>query len=118
MVKQLKKLNKSRKNKKSCVMRGGDERTTGMAGAYFTNNLSGYYQSGSKALEPTGKQSAVSRGTISSDSKWAGPNLYPMKGGNCGCNKRLKRKTMKNSKRKNKSNSKSKRKTDCKYNKN
>ena len=106
MVKQFKKLNKSRKNKKSRVMRGGDERTTGMPAAYFTKSLSGYYESGSKELKSSGKQLAVSRGTISSDNKWTGPNLYPMGGGTCGCNKKFKRKTMKNSKRKSKSKTK------------
>ena len=104
MVKHYKKLNKSRnlsksrKQNKPTVMIGGDDRTTGMAQAYYTNNLSGYFAPGSNELNATGKQLAVSQGTVWPNGSMAGPNLYPMNGGNCGCNKQRKRKSMKSMK--------------------
>lgn len=50
--------------------------------------MSGYHADGSSALNSCGKQHAVSQGTISSNGQWAGPNLYPMMGGDCGCSGR------------------------------
>jgi len=94
MVKQYKKNSKSKKNK-SLSMKGGDDGRFSMPGAYFGNGLDGYYAAGSPELKSVGKQHAVSQGTVSSDGFSAGPNLFPMKGGKCGCNKTRKYKSLK-----------------------
>ena len=103
------KLNKTRKFKRSSLMKGGDDRTTGVAAAYHngtSKGLSGYYEPGSSALKSSGKNYAVSQGTLWSNGSMAGPNLYPS-GGGCGCNKKNKNKSMKsNKKKKNKRKSK------------
>ena len=99
MVKQHKRASKTKTRKN---FKGGDG-SIGFPPSYFGNGLNGYFASGSKQLNSVGKQSAVSQGTISKDGTYAGPNLYPMKGGNCGCNKKQKQKTNSKSKQKNKS---------------
>ena len=90
-------------------MKGGDG-SGGRAAfppSYYGNGLGGYFEAGSKELiDPSGKQLAVSQGTISSNGTMAGPNLFPMIGGDCGCKKQRK---SKNSHKKSKnSNKKSK----------
>jgi len=90
---------RSRKNYKSTLsnQKGGDVGRYVLPPAYFGNGNRGYYADGSSELNSCGKQNAVSRGVISADGKWAGPNLYPMMGGSCGCSGRrnFKPKTMK-----------------------
>lgn len=83
--------------------RGGDPGRIALPMAYFAkNNTTGYYADGSSALQGCGRQTSVSQGVVSSDGKWAGPNLYPQlggrvarpqRGGSCGCRRRSKRKT-------------------------
>ena len=110
-----KKLNKTRKFKRSSVMKGGDDRSTGLPSAYHngtSKGLSGYYEPGSSNLKSTGKNYAVSQGTLWSNGSMAGPNLYPTSGGGCGCNRKNKNKTIKSNKSSNKykkKNNKSKR---------
>jgi len=70
------------------VQRGGDDGRYVLPPAYFGKGMQGYYADGSSELSSCGKQHAVSHGVISADGKWAGPNLYPMMGGNCGCSGR------------------------------
>jgi len=113
MVKQHKRVNKSKTNSKSRSKSNSRSKSRSMKGgdgsggrvplppSYFNNTLDGYFAPGSPELNPTGKQYAVSQGTIWSGGEYAGPNLFPMKGGNCGCKKQ------KNSKR-SKTNNKSK----------
>ena len=105
MVKQYKKRSmsnkkskshKSRKTRKS--MKGGDVGRFGMPPAFYGNGTKGYFESGSSELNSNGKQHAVSQGTISADGLTAGPNLFPMKGGNCGCKKQKKSKNSKSNK--------------------
>ena len=111
MVQQYKKVNKTKTRKyksktksksksrnmsRTKRMRGGDGSggRVALPPAYFTNSpsgLNGYFAPGSSELT-SGGQLAVSRGTISLDGTSAGPNLFPMKGGNCGCNKKQKNK--------------------------
>ena len=120
MVKQNKKVNKSKMRKhksksskskttnknKSRKMKGGDGSggRVALPPAYFNSSssgLNGYFAPGSSELNSVGKQLAVSQGTISGDGGSAGPNLFPMHiGGGCGCNKKQK-------KNKNKTSSKS-----------
>jgi len=92
-----KKLSKSKSSKKSksSVLKGGDAGRFVMPPAYYGKGTEGYYGSGSPELNSTGKQHAVSQGTISENGQFAGPNLFPMKGGNC------KRKSKKNKSSKN-----------------
>lgn len=109
MVKQLKKLNKLSKSKtqksksktKSRSMKGGDGSggRVALPPAYYGNGLDGYYAPGSKELFDD-KQLAVSQGSIWSSGNMAGPNLFPMKGGDCGCRKQ-KQKQKKNKSKKN-----------------
>ena len=110
-----KKLNKTRKFKRSHLMKGGDDRTTGLPAAYHNGTpggLKGYYESGSSELNPSGKNLPVSQGTLWSSGSMAGPNLFPTSGGgDCGCNgKKYKNKKMKSrkSKKSQKSNKKHK----------
>lgn len=81
------------------MQKGGDVGRYVLPPAYFGNGTSGYYADGSSALNSCGKQNAVSRGVISANGKMAGPNLYPMMGGACGCSgsgrRNFKPKTMK-----------------------
>ena len=105
MLKQIRKTNKTshkkasplskrmRARKSSKVMRGGNAGRYVLPPSYFGNNPDGYYAEGSPELLTGGKQHAVSQGTISADGLTAGPNLFPMKGGNCGCKKQKKSKT-------------------------
>jgi len=129
MVKQIKKLNKLSKSKKqqsnlrtksksktksrSKSMKGGDGSggRVALPPAYYGNGLDGYYAPGSKELFDD-KQLAVSQGSIWSSGNMAGPNLFPMKGGDCGCRKQKKNKSKKNilSKRKNMKNKKTNKK--------
>ena len=92
------KSSKSSKKSKSSVLKGGDAGRFVMPPAYYGKGTEGYYGSGSPELNSSGKQHAVSQGTISENGQFAGPNLFPMKGGNCGC----KRKSKKSKSRKNK----------------
>jgi hypothetical protein len=70
------------------VQRGGDDGRYVLPPAYFGKGMNGYYADGSSALNSCSKQHAVSHGVISANGKMAGPNLYPMMGGNCGCSGR------------------------------
>ena len=124
MVKQHRKLSsksskskskpKSKKNSKSNhrgrrslkVMKGGDDGRYVMPPSYFGNGTSGYYAAGSPELIQDNKQVSVSQGSVWEGGQYAGPNLYPMQGGNCGCGSRKNQK-FKNKSRKTKSKSKS-----------
>jgi hypothetical protein len=90
--KHPKQKSRSHKNYSSCnskiVQRGGDDGRYVLPPAYFGKGMQGYYADGSSELNSCGKQNAVSHGVISADGKWAGPNLYPMMGGACGCSGR------------------------------
>jgi hypothetical protein len=77
-------------------MEGGDPGRVALPPQYFGGNSNGYVESSSAGCS---KQRAVSQGIIHADNRFAGPNLYPMRGGDCGCNGR-KLKTMKNRKQK------------------
>jgi len=104
-----KKLNKTRKFKKSSIMKGGDDRSTGLPAAYHngtSKGLSGYYEPGSSNLKSSGKNYAVSQGTLWSNGSMAGPNLYPTSGGGCGCSRKNKNKNTKSNKSSNKYNKK------------
>ena len=72
--KSRKYLNKQKQTKH----RGG---STGMPPAYYGAGNAGYYASGSPKLSPASKQNPVSRGVLSSSGAMAGPNMYPMMGG-------------------------------------
>jgi hypothetical protein len=87
---------KSKKTKKSMrhhrkthtrkVMRGGDHNgIINLPPAYFGSCTKGYYPAGSPELAGSDRQVSVSQGTMWSNCKTAGPNLYPMMGGGCGC---------------------------------
>ena len=69
-------------------MRGGDDGRYVMPPSYFGNGTSGYYAAGSPELVGAGNQVSVSQGTVWEGGKYAGPNLYPMQGGTCGCGSR------------------------------
>ena len=76
----------NRKTQKRKVMRGGDHNgIVNLPGAYFGDGTKGYYPAGSPELAGSDKQVSVSQGTMWADGKMAGPNLYPMLGGGCGC---------------------------------
>ena len=99
-VRQIRKNPKQKSRKshsRNPMQKGGDVGRYVLPPAYFGNGTSGYYADGSSALNSCGKQHAVSQGVISANGKWAGPNLYPMMGGDCGCSGRrnFKPKTMK-----------------------
>lgn len=82
---------KSRSRKQMTKMhnqKGGDTGRYVLPPAYFGKGIQGYYADGSSELNSCGKQNAVSQGVISANGKWAGPNLYPMMGGACGCSGR------------------------------
>ena len=85
------------RNNSNVVQRGGDDGRFVLPPAYFGKGMQGYYADGSSELNSCSKQHAVSQGVISSNGKWAGPNLYPMMGGSCGCGgkRQFKPKTMK-----------------------
>ena len=66
------------RNRKSRKQRGGDPGRIALPMSYFSaNNTSGYYAD----KKGCPNQHAVSRGVISRDGNWAGPNLYPQLGG-------------------------------------
>ena len=122
MAKQYRKLSskssKSRKNKTHSKskqnnrrarrslnnMKGGDDGRFAMPPSYFGNGTSGYYAAGSPELFQDNKQFSVSQGTVWEGGQYAGPNLYPMQGGNCGCGSKKNQK-FKNKSRKTKSKS-------------
>lgn len=86
---QSRKNKQSRKTKSrshSRSMSGGDPGRFALPPSYYGKGNSGYYESSN--LPSNGKQKAVSQGTIWEGGKYAGPNLYPMLGGDCGCKKR------------------------------
>lgn len=103
------KSNRSRKSR-SKGQRGGDPGRVALPPSYWGKGTNGYFEAGSPELKGCSSQNAVSRGVISKNGFWAGPNLYPMLGGSrknlnpkpqyggsCGCNGRrqFKPKTMK-----------------------
>ena len=78
------------------VMRGGDHNgLINLPQSYFGKGTSGYYASGSPELKGSESQVAVSAGSVWSNCKMAGPNLYPMLGGGCGCSGGIKRRSKK-----------------------
>ena len=94
-------LSKSYKNKSKTLkrlMRGGDDGRYVLPPAYFGKGTNGYYADGSSELKSGGNQHAVSQGTIWGNGKFAGPNLYPMLGGNCACNARKSKRKSKSKK--------------------
>ena len=87
--KQKSRSSRSRKQfTKMINQKGGDTGRYVLPPAYFGKGIQGYYADGSSELNSCGKQNAVSQGVISANGKWAGPNLYPMMGGSCGCSGR------------------------------
>jgi hypothetical protein len=92
--KTLKRTNKNKKqNSRSKVMRGGDDGRYALPPSYFGGNQNGY------VANFTDLAGAKSQGTVSSDGKYAGPNLYPsmglVSGGGCGCGRKSKSKKSK-----------------------
>jgi len=111
VIKSVKKKNnksrktiKSRKFRKSHLMKGGDDRTTGLPAAYFngsSSGLNGYFSPGSSELNSTGSNLPVSQGTVWPNGSMMGPNLFPTSGGGCGCSgKKNKNKKLKSRKSK------------------
>jgi len=93
---QSRKNKQSRKTKSrshSRSMSGGDGRFA-LPPSYYGKGNSGYYESSN--LPSNGNQKAVSQGTIWEGGKYAGPNLYPMLGGDCGCKKRKSKRSKSN----------------------
>jgi hypothetical protein len=95
---------KSRSGRKSRTqkrrsMRGGDPGRVALPASYFGGKMD-RFTDGSSELASCSKQVAVSQGVIHPDGRWAGPSLYPMMGGGCGCSGRKMRskKTRKNRK--------------------
>ena len=88
---------RKQRSNSNVVQRGGDDGRFVLPPAYFGKGMQGYYADGSSEFNSCGKQHAVSHGVISANGKWAGPNLYPMMGGSCGCSgkRQFKPKTMK-----------------------
>lgn len=87
---------KTRKTtKRKRLMRGGDMGAYGFPPSYYGKGLSGYYAPGSPELKGGESQVAVSAGSVWSNCKMAGPNLYPMLGGGCGCSGGIKRRSKK-----------------------
>lgn len=82
--------------KRMKVMRGGDHNgLINLPQSYFGKGTSGYYAPGSPELKGSESQVAVSAGSVWSNCKMAGPNLYPMLGGGCGCSGSIKRRSKK-----------------------
>ena len=112
---QIRKNPKSRNSRNSHKsrkfhQRGGDPGRVALPPAYYGNSTRGYFADGSSELNSCSRQHSVSHGVVSTNGKWAGPNLYPMlggrrrslkapqqRGGSCGCSGRrqFKPKTMK-----------------------
>jgi hypothetical protein len=85
-LRQIRKHPKSRSSRssrkhRSSHQRGGDPGRVALPPSYFGNGTSGYFADGSTELNRCARQNSVSQGSISSNGKWAGPNLYPMLGG-------------------------------------
>ncbi len=100
--KQLKTMSKSKKNTKgkssfrAKYQRGGDDGRFVLPPSYFGKGTSGYSEDAFS--NKNSKQFAVSQGTIWKNGNMAGPNLYPMLGGNCGCKKKKTQKSKKSMK--------------------
>lgn len=94
--KKTRSVRKSRTQKRHS-MHGGDPGRLALPASYFGGNMDRYVD-GSSKLASCSKQMAVSQGVIHSDGRWAGPNLYPMMGGDCGCRKMHSKKTLKHRK--------------------
>ena len=90
---------KSNVNKltKTNLQRGGNNGRYVMPQSYFGNGSNGYFPSGSSALNSSSNQHAVSQGVLSSTGKFAGPNLYPMPGGERSCSDKRNMKQTNNS---------------------
>lgn len=67
--------------KKDHKMKGGNLGANVLPPAYFGGSTRGYFEAGSPELNSCGKQIAVSQGVVHPDGMYAGPNLFPMKGG-------------------------------------
>ena len=112
MVKQHRKSSSKSKKSKSKTnrrvsrknMRGGDAGRYVMPPNYFGDVPTGYYAPGAPELAGSANQVSVSQGTVWKGGQYAGPNLYPMQGGDCGCsskrNYKKKTRKMKGGKRK------------------
>ncbi len=92
MLKMRKNFNKRVSHKRSVnkltkkeAQRGGNNGRYVMPQTYFGNGSNGYYPSGSLDLNSSSNQHAVSQGVLSRNGKFAGPNLYPMLGGESSC---------------------------------
>jgi hypothetical protein len=81
---QIRKNSKSKSHRRNSKrnQRGGDPGRIALPPAYWGQGTRGYLADGSQGLSSCDRQHAVSQGVISPDGKWAGPNLYPMLGGN------------------------------------
>ena len=109
MVKQHRKSSSRSKKSKSKTkrrvsrknMRGGDAGRYVMPPSYFGDVPTGYYAPGAPELAGSANQVSVSQGTVWKGGQYAGPNLYPMQGGDCGCSSKrnYKKKTRKMKKR-------------------
>jgi len=103
--KQLKTMSKSKKQTKrkssfrAKYQRGGDDGRFVLPPSYFGKGTSGYSED-AFGKTTNSKQFAVSQGTIWQNGNMAGPNLYPMLGGDCGCKKRKTSKSKKTKKSK------------------
>ena len=74
---------RSRKqNIRKLTLKGGNNGRYAMPPSYYGNGNNGYHLSNSSALTPCSKQNAVSQGVLSASGALAGPNLFPMMGGN------------------------------------
>lgn len=87
-IRQIRKHSRKQSRKNKVIQRGGDTGHFVLPPSYFGKGMNGYYADGSNELKGNSRQHAVSRGSVSADGKWAGPNLYPLMGGNCGCSTR------------------------------
>jgi hypothetical protein len=105
MVKQHRKSSSKSKKSKSKTnrrvsrknMRGGDAGRYVMPPSYFGDVPTGYHAPGAPELAGSANQVSVSQGTVWKGGQYAGPNLYPMQGGDCGCSSKrnYKKKTRK-----------------------
>lgn len=105
MVKQHRKSSSRSKKSKSKTnrrvsrknMRGGDAGRYVMPPSYFGDVPTGYHAPGAPELAGSANQVSVSQGTVWKGDQYAGPNLYPMQGGDCGCSSKrnYKKKTRK-----------------------
>lgn len=105
MVKQHRKSSSRSKKSKSKTnrrvsrknMRGGDAGRYVMPPNYFGDVPTGYHAPGAPELAGSANQVSVSQGMVWKGGQYAGPNLYPMQGGDCGCSSKrnYKKKTRK-----------------------